>query len=372
MQNAQNANYTITNCHTHTFLLDHVPRGFLPFGLTMALAALPFQRTLVRVLRLLNPFHDRDRLSRYANFLDVGGRRSQSETFKIIQSYYPDDTRFVVLPMDMAFMGAGKPTIDIDQQHDELAAVAQRANGRVLPFLAIDPRRYDDPDGQANLHDTLLHRFPPDTAPQHRVFRGIKLYTPLGYFPQDPRLAQMWAYCCEHDIPVMTHCSRGGIHSRHETRARAARYTDPDNYREILKSHPGLRICLAHFGGIQNWTTYFENADSRRLVPVDAPLEDRRHINWLSKIIQLIECGDYPGLYTDISHTVFATQRFLPAIAAILHANPKVCAKTLFGSDYYMTETEKFDERYLSMQLRHTLGEDNFREISNVNPDQFL
>ncbi|WP_227268444.1 amidohydrolase family protein [Roseobacter weihaiensis] len=204
------------------------------------------------------------------------------------------------------------------------------------------------------------------------MFRGIKLYPPLGYWPQDARLKHMWAYCAANDVPVMTHCSRGGIYSRQESRAEAVRYSDPDNYRDILKEHHGLRICLAHFGGLEHWAMYFEVAESRKLLPHDAPIEQRRHINWLSKIMQLIECGAYPGLYTDISHTVFATQRFLPAISVILRGNPKVRARTLFGSDYYMTETEKFDDRYLSMQLRHVLGADNFREISNLNPDHFL
>lgn len=368
----KNVDYVITNCHAHTFLLDHVPRGFLPFGLTMALATLPLQRPIARLLRSLNPLNDRDRLSRYANFLEIGGRRTQAETLKIIQSYYPDNTRFVILPMDMAFMGAGKPTIDIDQQHDELEDIAKQANGCVLPFLAIDPRRYDGLEGQQRLLQQLERRFPPEITPQQRIFRGIKLYPPLGYWPQDSRLIQMWAFCAANNVPVMTHCSRGGVHSRRESRASVARYSDPDNYRDILKAYPGLRICLAHFGGLEEWTNYFEIAESRQLVSHDAPIDQRQHINWLSKIMQLIECGEYPGLYTDISHTVFATQRFLPALSVILHGNPTVRSRTLFGSDYYMTETEKFDERYLSIQLRHILGEDNFRDISNVNPGHFL
>ncbi|WP_299204448.1 amidohydrolase family protein [uncultured Tateyamaria sp.] len=368
----KNVDYVITNCHTHTFLLDHVPRGFLPFGLTKALASLPFQRPLVRLLRLANPFSDRDRLSRYANFLEIGGRSTQAETFEIIQSYYPGNTRFVVLPMDMAFMGAGMPPVDIDEQHDELEVIAKQTNGRVLPFIAIDPRRYDGPEGKEKLIAELQRRFPAELSPMRRVFRGIKLYPPLGYFPQDKRLDPMWAYCEAHDLPVMTHCSKGGVYSRRERRKNTTRYSDPDNYRDILNTYPGVRVCLAHFGGLQDWTTYFEDSESRQLVPHDAPIAERGHINWLSKIMQLIGCGAYPGLYTDISYTVFATQRFLPALAVILRANPKVRARVLFGSDYYMTQTEKFDERHLSMQLRYVLGENIFREIANLNPDHFL
>ncbi|MEM6387995.1 MAG: amidohydrolase family protein [Pseudomonadota bacterium] len=362
--------FTITNCHIHTFTLKHVPKRFLPFGLTQALASLPLQSAVTFLLHLANPFNKRDRLSRYANFLEIGGQRTQEQIFEIIKDYYPENTRFVVLPMDMAFMGAGEPPVDIHAQHDELEVLAQRYPDLVLPFLAIDPRRYDGGSGGQALTEELKKRFAGN--PEDRIFRGIKLYPPQGYSPADRRLKPMWEFCSEHNVPILTHCSRGGVHNRGFSQSKVDRYTDPDVYLPLLKQYPNVKVCLAHFGGDDDWEDYFERPESRVEVPLTGPFEDRKSMNWVPKIIQIMESGEYPGLYTDVSYTIFSTQKLLPAISVILRNRSKVRAKTLFGSDYYMTQNEKFDERYLSMQLRHSLGEAVFREIAETNPRKFL
>jgi hypothetical protein len=46
--------------------------------------------------------------------------------------------------------------------------------------------------------------------------------------------------------------------------------------------------------------------------------------------------------------------------------------KVLFGSDYYMVESEKYSEKRLSIDLRAELGEDKFWQIANVNPKKYL
>lgn len=362
--------FTITNCHIHTFNLKHVPKGFLPFGITQGLASLPLQAAVTSLLHWANPFNSRDRLSRYANFLEIGGQRTQEQIFEVIRGYYPEGTRFVVLPMDMAFMGAGKPPEDIHAQHDELEELALKHPDLILPFLAIDPRRYEGNDGEQALESELEKRFPSDT--KKRIFKGIKLYPPQGYSPTDRRLKPVWEFCEKESIPILAHCSRGGVHKRGLSQEKVDRYTDPDMYLPLLKRYQNVKLCLAHFGGDEDWTAYFEKPESRNEVPLTASYEERRSMNWVSKIIQIIESGEYPGLYTDVSYTIFSTQKFLPAISVILRNSSKVRAKTLFGSDYYMTQNEKFDERYLSMQLRHTLGEEVFREIAGVNPKNFL
>ena len=362
--------FLITNCHIHTFYLSLVPKGVLPVGLSQALASLPLQAAVVQALHWLNPINKRDRFSRYANFLEIGGQRTQDEIFEIIKGYYPRKTRFVVLPMDMEFMGAGKPPKDINDQHNELEQLAKKNPESLLPFFAIDPRRYNGEKGQAALDAELRKRFPADL--NNRIFRGIKLYPPLGYSPKDHRLEAMWAYCNEHNVPVLSHCSRGGVHRRGASQAEVDRNTDPDNYLLLLDKYKNLRICLAHFGGDDDWEAYFEKPESRIEVDLDDTYDKRKSMNWVSKILQIIESRRYPGLYTDISYTIFSTQKFLPAISVILKNSSNVRAKTLFGSDYYMTQNEKFDERYLSMQLRHTLGEEVFREIAERNPRMYL
>ena len=129
----------ITNYHVHTFTQAHVPSRFLPWGL----------RHLIRVKAL---------------------RRG---VVKLVRSYYPRSTRFVVLPMDMEHMGAGTVSKSVDQQHDELAALAESEplRGILVPFAAADPR-----------HPDMLEKTTRRLTDEG--FRGIKLYPPIGYPPK--------------------------------------------------------------------------------------------------------------------------------------------------------------------------------------------
>ena len=83
-----------------------------------------------------------------------------------VRGFYPRDTKFVVLPMDMAFMGAGEVKSSLDAQHDELAELAQSADANVIPFVAVDPRR----PGVVN---STIERL-------ENGFRGIKLWAVQG------------------------------------------------------------------------------------------------------------------------------------------------------------------------------------------------
>ena len=49
----------------------------------------------------------RDEFERYARFIEIGAKNSQRKVLNIARAYYPAETRFIVLPMDMAQMKAG-------------------------------------------------------------------------------------------------------------------------------------------------------------------------------------------------------------------------------------------------------------------------
>ena len=149
---------------------------------------------------------------------------------------------------------------------------------------------------------------------------GFKMYPPLGYRPCDfTRIAHLNGYyrvCAELDIPIVAHCHPGGVHTydedaflhydlRHpvpaaesnalsagrlrcyfndagaaysiqgekaenrsvqaarDRRARSRRYfsdeyISPEGWEKVLRRHPGLRLCLAHFGSAnkadKKWT----------------------------------------------------------------------------------------------------------------------
>lgn len=361
----------ITNCHIHTFTLDHVPANFLPV-VGRLLPGRIFPKTVASALRGVGALTKADRLSRFAAFIEAGALGSQEEVFRQVRGFYPSNTRFVMLPMDMAWMGAGAPRADLEAQHDELAGIARHAvlGPAALPFVAVDPRR-DGVNGEP-LIDMVKRRFDQTRKDGSRVFRGVKIYPKQGFAPDDCRLKPIWAFCEREGLPVLSHCSRGGIASRYLTRERANAYGDPDRFIELMERHPRLRICLAHMGGLDDWREYFRNPESREDLPIDPNCDRRRRLNWLTKILQMLKARKrFPNLYTDISYTIFETTENIPPLKVFL-LDPLVRDRVLFGSDYYMTHIEKFDERRLSMQVRADLGEYLFWTIARHNPRRWL
>ena len=140
-------------------------------------------------------------------------------------------------------------------------------------------------------------------------------------------------------------------------------FTDPDRYVPILEAHPSLRLCLAHFGGAGDWATYFEQPwdPSARATPE----------NWLAKTMDMLRSGDHENLYVDISYTLFADDENVHLLKVLI-ADENVRARVLFGSDFYVVESAKIDERQLSVRARSVLGEDLFRVIAEDNPARYL
>jgi predicted TIM-barrel fold metal-dependent hydrolase len=308
------------------------------------------------------------RLGRYAQIVETSYKKTQREVFEIVRGFYPERTRFVVLPMDMSRMNAGGVEIGIDEQHREVAKLRDEHPDLVVPFAAVDPRH----DGIVEKTIALI---------DERGFRGLKLYPPTGYHPFDRRLWPLYDYAEAHDVPVLTHCSRpASVQYRGEpTREMRVdpvtgdvlqlgryelleRFTDPDAYVPLLRAHPKLRVCLAHFGGQDDWKRYLDR-------PWHSGTGQEK--SWLAKILDMIRSGDYPGLWTDISYTLYADDEHVYLLEVLL-SDPKVSERVLFGSDFYVVENAELEERRRSVRIRAVLGEQLFTQIAVTNPKVFL
>ena len=345
----------MTNCHVHVFTADHVPDWFAgPAGPLLRIR--PLRLALLPLLTRVDPT-PRDRLERYARMLEMSHRGSQAAILECVRSLYPDGTRFVVLPMDMKFMAAGRVRASLERQHAELEALRDRYPDAVVPFAAVDPRR------ENVVTDTIA-------LIERRGFRGIKLYPPLGYRPADPRLDRLYAYAEEHGIPLMAHCSRYGVYyrgSRHPVTGErlpwfgradvVAALADPELFVPVLDKHPRLKLCLAHFGGQHEWDKYRDN--------------HTRQASWLAKIVDMITTGRYENLYTDVSYTVFASERNIHLLNELLD-DPRLLRRVLYGSDFYVVEDAELDESTGLSKLESVLGEERFRTIAVDNPDRYL
>ncbi|MDC0610228.1 amidohydrolase [Vibrio sp.] len=343
------ADKIIYNCHNHLFTHENIPQNYFPFFLVPAARIKPIRWALSGVLKAVIPYTKNDKMNRYAAFIRATYRESQEANLRALMGYYPEKTKFVILPMDMAYMGAGKVKQDIDEQHAVLATLATSKEYKdiIIPFAHIDPRR---PSALERLKSLV----------ENHHFKGVKIYPPLGYRPDHPILMnEIYPYMEEKNLPLIAHCSPGSVNSKDYKKEVAHSFADPDNYKKVLKTFPKLKVCLAHFGGISEWQRHW-----------DEP-RDINNPTWVKKISKMIKDSQYPNLYTDISYTIFNFQENVPYLKVLLQ-DKSIRSHVLFGSDFYMVESEKFSEKRLSTYLRATLGEDLFWTIAHDNPRKFL
>lgn len=345
---------TIYNCHIHTFTAEYIPDHFLPLELVRALRRPWLRRPILWLFGKVIPRANKDAIARTGRFLARGAFDSQQKVFEYIQGQYPEDTRFIVLPMDMEFMGAGKPEVPYEAQLKELCELRDASQGALIPFCAVDPRR-----------PNIVNDFPR----WHRQykFKGVKIYPNLGYYPDDPVLLEIYAYCEKKKLPITAHCSTGGIRATGLSREEAQKFAHPANYESVLKQFPKLHFCLAHFGGADEWERHLTGETPRS--GADA--------TWLTVIVEMLRSKKYPNLYTDTSYTLFTE---MPAyrpfnyfeFMKVLLADRNIREHTLFGTDYYMVEREKVSEKEVSVALRSHLGEETYFQLAHYNPMKFL
>lgn len=354
----------IINCHTHIFNRSVVPDKFLPRWLMPIAKLLEHKGTSKFFFNLFGKLKQHEialLIKKHHAFLTIGDFKSQLEIFKYLQTFYPTGAGFCTLAMDLEFMQAGKVKQSFTDQLDELAAIKQDPAYRdlIFPFIFVHPER-------KGIFD-IVQRYIGEKG-----FAGIKLYPPLGYYPFDERLNEIYAFAEKHQIPITTHCARGGIFYKGEITERTHpktgkpikanknkfftdAYTDPDNYRYVLDRFPELKINLAHFGGFDEWQKFLGNT-------IDDGLP-----TWYEKICGLIR--EYPNVYSDISYTMFNADLFNLLKLSIQDRTLK--SQILYGSDFYMVEQETSERQFLT-NVRAHIGETDFKQIAELNPKNFL
>jgi hypothetical protein len=146
-------------------------------------------------------------LKRYYNIALLCRYKRQKDIFEVLKNSYPAHTNFVVLPMDLDYIKAGRAKQNYMHQLQELIELKNTpAHKAVLkPFVFADPRRIAaQPAYYQKMIDCL----------ENEGFCGIKIYPALGYYPFDKHLLELFLYACKNEIPVLTHCIRGVIFYR--------------------------------------------------------------------------------------------------------------------------------------------------------------
>jgi predicted TIM-barrel fold metal-dependent hydrolase len=306
------------------------------------------------------------------------------------------------------------------------------------------------PNGEVELLDCTIK-----TYIEELNFSGFKIYPALGYYPFDPELLPLWKYAAQKKLPVVTHCIQGPIFYRgikhadwdkHPIFADAAgkpiflpqvkniefvvNFTHPLNflvlldqgllakavgrgrgavrtlfgYMETLDEHgtpieqtiqfglADLKICLAHFGGEDEWKRYFEmdrypltamldkhpdkgidffnSQGDARPQPAPGKIEAVwKYVDWYSIICSLII--QYENVYADISF-ILHEPGILPLLKKTLNfPNKQLRKRVLYGTDFYVVRNYKSDREMLA-ELYAGLDEDEFDVIARHNPREYL
>jgi predicted TIM-barrel fold metal-dependent hydrolase len=168
---------------------------------------------------------------------------------------------------------------------------------RFNKFMAFDPRRR----GMMKLARKAIEDY---------NFDGFKLYPPLGYKVSD--LEPLFDYCSEEDLPMIFHCSAGGI-------GKDKKYCYPKEFLDTLFKYPGLRLCLAHAGGNAQFVDY---------------LLDHSQHNRFGTLITL--CQEFENVYFDVAFHNWAIERKKDYREAldICMDDIFLADRLLWGSDY--------------------------------------
>jgi predicted TIM-barrel fold metal-dependent hydrolase len=163
---------------------------------------------------------------RYLNIGRFAIYNTSNYIFRRLKEQYDAGAKFIVLPMDMDFMDAGKVSENgsYKNQMQELVELKQKNMDTVFPFVFIDPRRIiaeanddykflsltiDETNGKVHLLDCAIK-----TYIETNHLSGFKIYPALGYYPFDDRLLLLWKYAADNQLPIMTHAIRGNIYYR--------------------------------------------------------------------------------------------------------------------------------------------------------------
>jgi predicted TIM-barrel fold metal-dependent hydrolase len=282
-------------------------------------------------------------LGRYLNIGRYAFHQKQYTIFSKLKGQYPEGSKFIVLPMDMEFMGAGNTRVKYADQMEALTKIKTKHEDSFFPFVFVDPRRiekennyfdFEPQNGKVILNSCFVKKYIEDNK-----FSGFKIYPALGYYPFDEALLALWKYAADNKVPITTHCIRGTIYYRGKKKYEwnehpvfeqangnknysklllpqmdnekfSWNFTHPLNYLCLLEEKllrklvangnektkrlfgytnadtpllynlNHLKICFGHFGGDDEWLRFFEkDRDNYSSQIVKNPLKGIEFLN---------------------------------------------------------------------------------------------
>jgi len=123
--------------------------------------------------------------------------------------------------------------------NEQLAALVEALDSpKVVPFCYVDPREADAPR-QA------------EHWVRERGMCGVKLYPPLGWYPDEPRVLPTFQAAEALGVPVLIHMGRVAPHPQLRSK-----YARPLCLEDIGLACPRLTLIIGHFGTPWQWEAF--------------------------------------------------------------------------------------------------------------------
>ena len=134
----------------------------------------------------------------------------------------------VILPLDFGLVG---PTQEgVEYFNDWVFESCSVYPEKLIPFVGVDPQR-------SELALRLVEKY----VKKHDA-RGVKVYPPTGWFPNEERVRPFWKLLDEFSLMVVTHS--GAVWGPLDEN-----FSRPSYYTEVLERHHDLKLVIAHMGG---------------------------------------------------------------------------------------------------------------------------
>lgn len=217
----------------------------------------------------------------------------------------------VILPLDFGMVGPTKQ--GVEEFNDWVFESCSRSPEKFIPFIGVDPQR-----GELALRlvEKYVKRFDA---------RGVKIYPPTGWRPNEERVAAFWKLLDDQGLVAVTHS--GAVWGPLDEEL-----SRPSLYNSILDRHHDLKLVVAHLGG-----------------------------KYRDEMYELL--SKYDNAYTDCS----ALQGWLPSNPEMVEirlkeAAEKIPQRVFFGTDWPLFELAYSQPYFIELLRKVPWGSEEMKE----------
>jgi predicted TIM-barrel fold metal-dependent hydrolase len=137
----------------------------------------------------------------------------------------------------------------VDELEAHAVNISSRHPDRIIPFAGIDPRREHASE--------RLDRWIAEDG-----IRGLKLYPPCGWWPEDDRAMALYEVCDRAGVPVL-------FHTGDPLPLLDGEYSRPRHLLPVVRAFPDLKVWIGHAGAHGGWQEALAVAESSRAAKLE-------------------------------------------------------------------------------------------------------